>query len=152
MGSNACSTPRGYGPVVAQFGWNNEAWEQIPDYKGAWAGFSSRFHFRPGMDPSTWPAIVERAGSVTIDLSSVFTRDWQHPAYWFKPHKHRGTDEVWRVPPFPNGDCSVIVTEDLNQGTFGHPWEETLSVFGPDLVRSLVPRLSEWLPIKRTTP
>jgi hypothetical protein len=170
---------------VTRFGWNNEAWEQIPDYKGAWAGFNSRFHFRPGIDPSTWPAIEEPAGSVTVDVSPIFARDdsgfaadeaavnelaleaftetfppgtrllaldWQHPAYRFKPHRHRGTDEVWRVPPFPNGDYFVLVTEDLNQGTFGHPWEETLCVFGPDLVKSLVPRLTDWLPIKRTTP
>ena len=37
----------------------------------------------------------------------------------------------------------------MTVGTFGHPWEETLCVFGPDLVESLVPLLTTWLPIRR---
>lgn len=168
---------------MASVGWDNEAWEQIPDYERYWSPFDERFHFRPGMDPKTWPAIDEPPGSVTLDLSPIFARDnrgfvadeaavndlvldaftktfpsnsrlvaldWQHPAYWFWAHRQTTLDEPWRVPPFPNGDYFILVTEDLSQGTFGHPWEQTLCVFGPDLVGALVPRLSDSLPIKRT--
>jgi hypothetical protein len=69
--------------------------------------------------------------------------DWQHPAYWFWPHRQTTLDEAWRVPAFPNRDYFVLMTEDMSQGTFGHPWEQTLCVFGRDLVETLVPRLSE---------
>lgn len=37
-------------------------------------------------------------------------------------------------------------------GTFGHPWEQTLCVFGEPLVSALAPLLTSWLPIKRSSP
>jgi Protein of unknown function (DUF2716) len=52
-------------------------------------------------------------------------------------------------PPFPNGDYYIFLTEDLTQGTFGHPWEQTFCVFGRDLVGALGRQLAEWLPVKR---
>ena len=164
-------------------GWDNAAWKQIVDYEQVWTPFDERFHFRPGMDPTTWPAIVEPAGSVTFDLSPIFDRDdggfsadeaavnqlgldafteiwpddtklvaldWQHPAYWFWPHRQADLDEYWRVPMFTNGDYYALISMDWQQGTFGHPWEQTLCIFGSELTSALVPRLDSWLPIKRT--
>ena len=84
------------------------------------------------------------------DQCPLVALDWQHPAYWFWPHRQAALDEPWRVPAFPNGDYFILLTEDFSQGTFGHPWEQTLCVFGRDLVGTLVPRLSDWLPIKRS--
>lgn len=166
-------------------GWDNEAWEQIADDDLIWAAFDRRYRFRPGMDPATWPAIVEPAGSVTFDLSPVFARDtrgfgmdkaalerlvldaftetspeatrlivldWQHPSYWFRPHAQDRLGEPWRIEPFPDGDYHAFLTEDLGQGTFGHPWEQTLCVFGTDLAGELVPRLTDWLPVTRSAP
>ncbi|WP_285560086.1 DUF2716 domain-containing protein [Actinoplanes regularis] len=162
-------------------GWDNAAWQQIRDYKQFWTPFDARFHFRAGMDPGTWPAIKEPAGSVTFDLSPAFERaggfsadedafneqvlsamnavfpadvplvalDWQHPSYWFWPHRQAVESEPWRIPPFPNGDYYVFITQDLEQGTFGHPWERTFCVFGSDLTEVLVPELAAWLPVKR---
>lgn len=170
---------------MSGMGWDNEAWEQIADDDRIWSAFVQRYRFRPGMDPVTWPAIVEPAGSVTFDLSAVFARDargfgmdkaalerlvldaftetftdgtrlavldWHHVSRWFWPHRQEQLEEPWRVEPFPDGDYHVFLTEDLGQGTFGHPWEQTLCVFGTELVRSLVPRLSGWLPIERSSP
>ena len=170
---------------MTRVGWDGEAWAQVRGYEEYWTPFDDRFHFRPGMDPATWPAITEPEGSVTFDLAPIFasgdpgfesgerrlnretleafpeafpngTRlvalDWQHPAYWFWPHRHLANPEPWRLPPFPNGDYFIFLTEELSQGTFGHPWEQTFCVFGDDLVRALVPRLTEWLPVKRSTP
>ncbi|MFB7608823.1 DUF2716 domain-containing protein [Streptomyces gardneri] len=31
----------------------------------------------------------------------------------------------------PHGDYYLHLTDDLRLGTFGHPWEETLTVWGP---------------------
>jgi hypothetical protein len=155
----------------------------VSDYERYWTPFDARFHFRPGMDPATWPAIEEPPGSVTVDLTPVFANDsagfakdedrindlvldafvelfpedtrlvalnWQHPCYWFWPHRQRGLGETWRIPPFPNGDYFIFLTEDMSQGTFGHPWEQSLCIFGGRLVASLAPRLTGWLPIARS--
>jgi len=83
------------------------------------------------------------------DTDNLGVLDWQHQGYWFRPHVHALTEEPWRVSPFPNGDYYIFLTEDMMAGTFGHPWEQSLCVFGEALVDQLVPALSSWLPILR---
>ncbi|GIH05322.1 hypothetical protein Rhe02_33890 [Rhizocola hellebori] len=34
----------------------------------------------------------------------------------------------------PDGDCYIYLAEDFQFGTFGHPWESTLCVFGQELL------------------
>ena len=46
-------------------------WEPIK-YEEAWDQFEAAFGFRPGMDPATWPAIDEPAGSITYDISACW--------------------------------------------------------------------------------
>jgi Protein of unknown function (DUF2716) len=172
-----------YRQDVGTPGWDNAAWKEIRDYEQFWTPFDNKFQFRAGMDAAAWPAIIEPAGAVTLDLAPIFQRDetgfaadedainqltlealtdvlteetalvaldWQHPSYWFWPHRQAAITEPWRVPQFPNGDYHILVTQDLMQGTFGHPWEQTLCVFGRDLVGALAPRLTAWLPVKRS--
>ncbi|MFB4279141.1 DUF2716 domain-containing protein [Nonomuraea sp. MTCD27] len=38
---------------------------------------------------------------------------------------------------FPNGDYYVFLSEDRTNGTFGHPWEQTLCIFGTSLIPEL---------------
>jgi hypothetical protein len=79
--------------------------------------------------------------------------DWQHPSYWFLPHRQAVSDDgQWPVEVFPNGDYYIFLTEDMTAGTFGHPWEETLCVFGERFVSTLAPMLASWLPVKRPKP
>ena len=75
--------------------------------------------------------------------------DWQHPCRWFWPHRQVLQPEALHWLVVPNGDYYAVVTEDLDTGTFGHPWEQTLCVFGEPLLRTLVPMLRSWLPVKR---
>jgi len=75
--------------------------------------------------------------------------DWQHLGYRFRPHAHAAGDEAWRVSPFPDGDYYIFLTEDLGSGTFGHPWEQSLCVFGAALVDALAPTLATWLSVLR---
>jgi hypothetical protein len=76
--------------------------------------------------------------------------DWQHSSYWFWPHRHAISDDhTWHVEVFPDGDYYAFLTEDMTEGTFGHPWEQTLCIFGPRLLPRLAPLLTSWLPIKR---
>jgi hypothetical protein len=83
------------------------------------------------------------------ERTPLLALDWQHPAYQFWPHRQSGDFIEADSPfsPFPDGDYYIFLTEDMSQGTFGHPWERTLCVWGDDLVRDLVPELR--LPVKR---
>ncbi|MEP4051912.1 MAG: DUF2716 domain-containing protein [Litorimonas sp.] len=65
--------------------------------------------------------------------------DWQHPCFAFDPHagfKFQSMEE-WPIPPLPNGDYYIFMTEDLSGGFFGHPWEQTICVMGETFVSHL---------------
>jgi hypothetical protein len=84
------------------------------------------------------------------DVSEMTVLDWQHPAYRFDPSQQALTWRPdWAVPVYPNGDYYIFVNADMSEGTFGHPWEQTLCVMGPRLTASLGRSLAAWLPIKR---
>ncbi|SDZ32770.1 DUF2716 domain-containing protein [Herbiconiux ginsengi] len=96
-------------------------WRQLDDLaaENSWNAFDELYRFRPGVSPSTWPAIHEPAPSITFDLSTIpdgapraaaarainnearrcfiwalagepmVVLDWQHPTWSFSP-----TDEA----------------------------------------------------------
>ncbi|MFZ2510754.1 MAG: DUF2716 domain-containing protein [Gordonia sp. (in: high G+C Gram-positive bacteria)] len=72
--------------------------------------------------------------------------DWQHPAYRYSPALQSLTAATAGVPVFPNGDYYAHMTQDLRWGTFGHPWQQTLTVWGVDLIETLGAELLTWLP------
>ncbi|MEV6348921.1 DUF2716 domain-containing protein [Actinoplanes sp. NPDC051851] len=86
------------------------------------------------------------------DGTRLAALDWQHRCYWFRPDVQARSGGPWRLSPCPDGDYYVFLTEDLTCGTFGHPWEQTLCIFGEPLVTALTPLLAPWLPIKRSSP
>lgn len=57
----------------------------------------------------------------------------------------------WPVQVFPNGDYYAHMTPDMRWGAFGHPWQQTLSIWGQELVDSLGAELLTWLPKHRHT-
>jgi hypothetical protein len=62
----------------------------------------------------------------------VYALDWQHPGYHCWPHRvniQRATYR-WPVEVFPNGDYHIFASRDLTFGSFGHPWEATLCLWG----------------------
>ncbi|MGI8689898.1 MAG: DUF2716 domain-containing protein [Thermomicrobiales bacterium] len=65
--------------------------------------------------------------------------DWHHACYWFYPHRtfDAGNPEAWPIPVLPNGDYYIFLAEDLSFGIFGHPWEQTICVFGAPLIRAI---------------
>ncbi|GAB19264.1 hypothetical protein GOEFS_077_00560 [Gordonia effusa NBRC 100432] len=76
--------------------------------------------------------------------------DWQHDGYRFDPARHAGAFGArWEVSVYPDGDYYLFARPDLSEGTFGHPWEQTLCVFGSRLIGTLGRTLSTWLPLKR---
>ncbi|MCX5404229.1 DUF2716 domain-containing protein [Streptomyces sp. NBC_00335] len=90
--------------------------------------------------------------AVTEPGESVFWLDWNHDGYRYDP---RRTGIPGRPPTpgegtYPNGDYYLHLTEDMRLGTFGHPWEQTLCVFGP-LLAAVEAELTELLgePLRR---
>ncbi len=69
----------------------------------------------------------------------VYALDWQHPCYKFWPHEPFPfeTEDDWPIPPLPNGDYYSFVSPDLTFGVFGHPWEQTMCVFGAKFMRAV---------------
>ncbi|HYO48378.1 MAG TPA: DUF2716 domain-containing protein [Chloroflexia bacterium] len=66
----------------------------------------------------------------------LYVLDWQHDCYWLNPHKSFDAhlSRAWKVPVLPNGDYYIFIAEDFSFGLFGHPWEQTICVFGQVLL------------------
>ncbi|MEV0698398.1 DUF2716 domain-containing protein [Saccharopolyspora sp. NPDC050389] len=74
--------------------------------------------------------------------------DWQHTCYGLRPDLP-ATDmflprvlegrsrEGWPFSPYPDGDYYIFLAKDLRFGTFGHPWEHSLCVFGAELLDAI---------------
>jgi Protein of unknown function (DUF2716) len=84
-------------------------------------------------------AFVEAVSGVVASGDFIYALDWQHPAYRFWPHRPIERDECgdWTVPFIPDGDYYCFVDRELRFGTLGHPWEQTLCVFGDQLLAGL---------------
>jgi len=77
---------------------------------------------------------------VTSIDDSVVVLNWQHQAYRCRPHRVRGAeppDETWPTEFYPSGDYYIWLADDFRYGTFGHPWEPSLCVFGEELLAVL---------------
>jgi shikimate kinase len=107
----------------------------------------------------------DRYRQLTLDLSEklvaalrrcvpegevVHALDWQHSSYRFEPHRpfEFASEDDWPVPALPNGDYFLFLDPALRFGVFGHPWEQSMCVFGDALIdafRADPPRLFERL-------
>ena len=128
------------------------------DYSVIWDRFYSDFHFKPNYHERSMPAISEPAPFVTFDLSAdltdetradidslllnsfravtppdrvMYSLDWQHTCYRFDP---RAVDNMGPIGWFPDGDYHVFLADDFTFGTFGHPWQQSLCIFGQPLL------------------
>ncbi len=158
------------------------AWRTIPEdeFNSIWDRFYSTFSFRPSV--TSFPGISEPAPSVTYSIATAFASpgdpdqitddlddaalrvlsaiaeplgrvialDWQHECFYFEPSHYDGR---WEISTFPNGDYYIFISEDLTDGWFGHPWEQTICVFGKRAISSLelgLPRLFS-APVRQQT-
>ncbi|MFE1962642.1 DUF2716 domain-containing protein [Streptomyces sp. NPDC059479] len=109
------------------------------EYRRVWDRFYAEFSFRPSVNPTQWPGIKEPAVSVTWSLAS--------------PHLVGGPgQEKWPLSPYPDGDYYVFLSEDFLIGSFGHPWESSLCLFGQELLDVAAEPVDEILgkPIRRS--
>jgi hypothetical protein len=146
--------------------------------KPLWDRFYTDFQFRPGV--KSMPAIAEPEASVTWHLDklhgdkgiddlqriverglracvepgeSLYWLDWQHVGYRWDPARVGGPGQAdWPGGAYPDGDYYIYLTPDLRLGTFGHPWEHSLCVFGADLLAEIETDLTTLLgtPMRRS--
>jgi Protein of unknown function (DUF2716) len=91
--------------------------------------------FYPWGDPRATPynlALLHALRACVPEDEPVLALDWQHRAYEFYPHRLREPQEVanWCIPALPSAEYHIFVTEDHRLGSLGHPWEQTVCVFG----------------------
>lgn len=76
---------------------------------------------------------------------TLLVLEWQHISYRLRPHLPptdmflpdalmQNLRPGWPRSPYPDGDYPVVLAEDLRYGSFGHPWEHSLCLFGTDLL------------------
>jgi pimeloyl-ACP methyl ester carboxylesterase len=152
-----------------------------PVHDDLWDRFAARFEFRPGIasfpgitEPPgsvTWSLDVDEAGLDEAGLDELdrvverglrrcvrpgerlYWLDWQHAGYRFEPDRvGRPGQPPWPGSAYPDGDYYLYVPRDLRFGTFGHPWEHTLCVFGESLVAHVEEALNKLLgpPVRRS--
>ncbi|MET9884237.1 DUF2716 domain-containing protein [Streptomyces sp. NPDC006430] len=112
-------------------------------------------HHRLVLDlPGELDAIVRR-GLLAATKPGEFVHwlDWQHNGYRYDPRRVGvpGRPPVPGYGTYPNGDYYLHVTHDLRLGTFGHPWEQTLTVWGTSLLPAVEAELTDLLgePVRR---
>ncbi len=135
--------------------------------RDVWWQFSGQFRFSPSVhmfpgfaEPS--PSVTYFIGHVYSDhyvrfVSDLSTRmlaafrrcvppdgwlyvlDMQHPSYRFRPHApfDHEDERNWPVPVLPNGDYYIFLADDLRFGVIGHPWEQTMCIYGAELLASI---------------
>ena len=152
--------------------WNSVDWDE---HSLIWDRFDGAFDFKPDYHERKVPAISEPSPSVVLDLSSIeiwseidflnniFARlfrelvgcdesllvlDWHHESFRFRPHIDTNC-RYWPTIVYPDGDYYIFVSEDFSFGTFGHPWQESLCIFGQSLVDLIPKTLTEKFPVIR---
>jgi len=97
--------------------------------------------FQPWSDERATPynlALLAALRAHVGEDEPVMALDWQHASLAFYPHRLRQPDVVrnWLIPALPSGEYHLFVTDDFRLGSLGHPWEQTLCVFGEGFVET----------------
>lgn len=114
------------------------------DLEPVFAEFEQRFSVS---DVCVAALIMDAFRSFLRSDEPVAALDIHHPGYWVDPWRvaEPQTGDAWPIGCLPNGDYWMFVAPDLRSGTFGHPWERTLCIFGEQLLGRVAEPLTEVL-------
>ncbi|MFF2528713.1 DUF2716 domain-containing protein [Brevibacillus sp. NPDC058079] len=136
-------------------------WIPLSDeqYRLVWGKFYKDFNFKPSIHSSDWPSFRLPIPFVTFDITEytdddiddleekcvtnlravtgsddyIYALDWQHESYRYNPHLENGNVSR-RIGFYPDGDYYFFLNKDFMWGYLGHPWEQSISIFGEDLI------------------
>ena len=112
------------------------------DYTDAWFGGSTQ---------AGWGLAFTQADYAIY--AQFFHYDANHNPVWFGGTIYRVTDGHYNGALYTvSGDYYGHMEPDLRWGTFGHPWQQSLCIWGGDLVDSLGVDLLTWLPRHAQSP
>lgn len=153
-------------------------WSEFTDdeYTTIWDRFYAEFDFKPNYHERSKSAISEPLPFVTYDLSAnlsvqaiseidgllfdsfkaitpigqlIYWLDWHHKCYRFDPQCAVGFGPTsW----YPDGDYYIFLASDFSWGTFGHPWQQSLCVFGVSLLNRVDQYMRDRLMVLRESP
>jgi len=130
------------------------------EYSEVWDNFEKKFSFRPSVN-GPFPAIKEPDDSITfllawdhddamidelrnaifsalaacaIEAQEFYYLDWQHECYALDI---KTSAETW-INGFPDGDYAIFLSKDMSVGTFGHPWEYSICIFGEAFAKAII--------------
>ncbi len=128
------------------------------EYREVWDVFYEVFQFHPSV--GSFPAILEPSQSITFRLRDqhedievnelqetifdafskivgssmeVYYLDWHHDCFGI----NIGSNPSW-ITGYPDGDYAILLTKDMQFGTFGHPWEQSICFFGDTFVKAVL--------------
>lgn len=138
-----------------------------PLYEEISKEFETKFRFVPSIAPKKWPSILEPTPSFTLlmnkelyeqnNLSAFFSisfnqlpdehkimyqLNWHHQ-YYYAPKLF---EYVNLYDPY---DYEIALNKNMLCGTFSHPWEETLCIYGKELAAATKANLPQQLKIIR---
>ncbi|WP_285565669.1 DUF2716 domain-containing protein [Actinoallomurus iriomotensis] len=146
-----------------------------PEHDAIWNRFEDRYRFMRRND--IFDGITEPSDSVTWHLAAcespddplvteiqeiverglracakpgerLYWLDWQHEGARFDPERVGGPGRPrWPGRAYPDADYHVYLTDDLRLGTFGNPREDSLCVFGDELLAEVEEDLTALLGI-----
>jgi hypothetical protein len=90
-------------------------------------------------------AVQDGLTACTPPGASLLILDWHHTCYalrpdlpptdMFLPAVVEGRAQPgWPLSPYPDEDYTIFLAEDFSFGTFAHPWEPSLCLFGAPLL------------------
>jgi hypothetical protein len=137
------------------------SWSWIPmtgaEDEQVWNVICRQFHFSPSTTefPSfqvphpfvtystrdvKWKEIETVLSHILITLTDegerIMALDWNHQGYWVDPRQPFERDEegTWIIPALPDGDYNFFIARDFQWGYLGHPWEQSVTLFGENLM------------------
>ncbi|MEU3646730.1 DUF2716 domain-containing protein [Lentzea sp. NPDC034063] len=141
-------------------------YEDLLDRFGQRFAFNADMHHFPGItepaDSITWSNVLDAAEDVAPAIRRalkacvkpgelIFFADPYHLGSAADLHRVDGPGQPrWRASPIPDGDYAVLAPYDLRFGTFGHPWEDSLCVWGEELLAEVSDELDALMPRLRT--
>jgi hypothetical protein len=97
-------------------------------HKGLW---------RRGVDDMQVNTVLIAAWTRILAPSDwLYVLDWQHGGHrcWPRLVEPPTTPNSLPIDVFPDGDYYIYLSPDMRLGTFGHPWEASLCVWGEKLI------------------
>jgi hypothetical protein len=147
------------------------------EYSQVWDRFYSEFRFKPGiqsrsaiqsglpilkfdictifnggLSDSDLARFEELGTRLLLEITSTGERlyglDWQHESFDFNPRNGMRETGLFVPNLVPDGDYYIFLKKDFSNVWFGHPWEQSITLIGVEIVARGLELIPEFEKIK----